>query len=104
MAPSGQPRTGRSKTTSRFDDPAYDDAGYARAVAERYGTHHTEEVVRLDATEMLPPDDVLSAWDGDARPDGRLPSARSDALSSGPVRRQSVVGPMRCAIAPEMLA
>jgi len=40
--------------TIGFDDPAYDEAGYARAVASRYGTAHTEEVVRLDAIEMLP--------------------------------------------------
>ena len=40
--------------TIGFDDPAYNEAGYARAVAERYGTAHTEEIVRLDAIEMLP--------------------------------------------------
>ncbi len=40
--------------TIGFDDPAYNEAGYARTVAERYGTAHTEEVVRLDAIEMLP--------------------------------------------------
>ena len=37
-----------------FDDPAYDESRYARVVARRYGTDHTEEVVRLDAISLLP--------------------------------------------------
>jgi asparagine synthase (glutamine-hydrolysing) len=37
-----------------FEDQAYDELPYARAVAQRFGTKHTEEVVRLDAVELLP--------------------------------------------------
>jgi len=37
-----------------FEDQSYDELGYARAVAERYGTVHSEEIVRLDAIELLP--------------------------------------------------
>ena len=37
-----------------FEDRAYDELPYARAVAQRFGTKHTEEVVRLDALELLP--------------------------------------------------
>ena len=34
--------------------PEYDELHLARAVAEHFGTDHTEEVVTLDAIEMLP--------------------------------------------------
>ena len=37
-----------------FEDQAYDELPYARAVAQRFGTVHTEEIVRLDALELLP--------------------------------------------------
>ena len=37
-----------------FEDQSYDELGYARAVAERYGTVHSEEIVSLDAIELLP--------------------------------------------------
>ncbi|HLY14025.1 MAG TPA: asparagine synthase (glutamine-hydrolyzing) [Candidatus Limnocylindrales bacterium] len=37
-----------------FEDQSFDELPYARAVAQRYGTIHTEEVVRLDAVELLP--------------------------------------------------
>jgi asparagine synthase (glutamine-hydrolysing) len=37
-----------------FDEAAFDELAYARAVADRYGTIHTEETVRLDAIELLP--------------------------------------------------
>jgi asparagine synthase (glutamine-hydrolysing) len=37
-----------------FDDRAFDELPYARRVAERFSTQHTEEVVRLDAVELLP--------------------------------------------------
>lgn len=37
-----------------FENEAYDELRYARAVAQQYGTVHTEEVVRLDAIELLP--------------------------------------------------
>jgi asparagine synthase (glutamine-hydrolysing) len=37
-----------------FENETYDELRYARAVADRYATVHTEEVVRLDAIELLP--------------------------------------------------
>ena len=37
-----------------FDDRAFDELPYARRVAQEFSTVHTEEVVRLDAIEMLP--------------------------------------------------
>jgi asparagine synthase (glutamine-hydrolysing) len=37
-----------------FEEAAFDELSYARAVANRYGTIHTEETVRLDAIELLP--------------------------------------------------
>src|SRR5581483_9965 len=37
-----------------FADAAYDERPYARAVAERYGTRHTEVVLEPDAAETLP--------------------------------------------------
>lgn len=37
-----------------FENASYDELRYARAVADRYGTVHTEEIVRLDAIELLP--------------------------------------------------
>jgi asparagine synthase (glutamine-hydrolysing) len=37
-----------------FENETYDELRYARAVAERYGTVHTEEIVRLDAIALLP--------------------------------------------------
>ena len=37
-----------------FEDQSYDELGYARAVANRYGTIHSEEIVSLDAIELLP--------------------------------------------------
>jgi asparagine synthase (glutamine-hydrolysing) len=40
--------------TIGFEDEAINELPYARAVAERYGTRHTEEVVRLDAISLLP--------------------------------------------------
>lgn len=37
-----------------FENETYDELRYARAVAERYDTVHTEEIVRLDAIGLLP--------------------------------------------------
>ncbi len=37
-----------------FEEQSYDELGYARAVARRYGTVHSEEVVSLDAIALLP--------------------------------------------------
>jgi len=37
-----------------FEEKAFDELGYARLVATRYGTDHREFVVRPDAVELLP--------------------------------------------------
>lgn len=37
-----------------FENQAFDELPYARAVAQRYGTIHTEEVISLDALDLLP--------------------------------------------------
>jgi asparagine synthase (glutamine-hydrolysing) len=37
-----------------FENETFDELEYARAVAKRYGTIHTEATVRLDAIELLP--------------------------------------------------
>jgi asparagine synthase (glutamine-hydrolysing) len=37
-----------------FEETGFDELPYARAVASQFGTVHTEEVVRLDAMELLP--------------------------------------------------
>jgi asparagine synthase (glutamine-hydrolysing) len=44
-----------------FANETFDELPYARAVAERYGTNHTEEVVDLDALSLLPK--VVEAYD-----------------------------------------
>jgi asparagine synthase (glutamine-hydrolysing) len=40
--------------TVGFTDERYDERAYARAVAERYGTHHVEVVLEPDAAATLP--------------------------------------------------
>jgi asparagine synthase (glutamine-hydrolysing) len=40
--------------TVGWSDPRYDERPYARAVAERWGTHHEEVVVEPDPAEALP--------------------------------------------------
>jgi asparagine synthase (glutamine-hydrolysing) len=37
-----------------FENQTYDELEYARAVAQQFGTVHSEEIVRLDAIELLP--------------------------------------------------
>ncbi len=37
-----------------FEEPEYDEVGYARQVAQRFGTEHHELVVRPDAAAILP--------------------------------------------------
>lgn len=37
-----------------FDERAYDELPYARSIARAFGTDHVEEIVRLDAIELLP--------------------------------------------------
>ncbi|GAB4530216.1 MAG: amidotransferase 1, exosortase A system-associated [Parvularculaceae bacterium] len=36
-----------------FDDPAYDESGYAREVAKLFGTRHNEKIVSVDAVGLI---------------------------------------------------
>ena len=50
-----QAAPGRLRTFSiGFDEADFDELGYARQVAARYGTEHSEYVVKPDALEVLP--------------------------------------------------
>ena len=44
-----------------FDDPAFDERHFARIVAQRFGTQHTEFVVRPDAIELV--EELVAAHD-----------------------------------------
>jgi asparagine synthase (glutamine-hydrolysing) len=44
-----------------FRDPAFDESGYARAVAEHLGTEHRNEIVEPDAVAVLPA--LVKAYD-----------------------------------------
>jgi asparagine synthase (glutamine-hydrolysing) len=47
--------SGRVRTFSiGFEESDFDELPYARLVAERYGTDHSEMIVRPDATEIIP--------------------------------------------------
>ena len=43
------------------DDPTYDETSYARLAAERFGTDHTEFVVKADSVELV--DELVEAHD-----------------------------------------
>jgi asparagine synthase (glutamine-hydrolysing) len=55
-----------------FTDPAYDEREWARLVANRFGTDHTEVVVSPDASLLL--DDVLTACDQPFADSSALPT------------------------------
>ena len=74
-----------------FEDQSYDELGYARAVAERYGTVHSEEIVSLDAIELLPHlaehyDEPFA--DSSAVPTFRVVAARRPTPQGRPDRRR----------------
>ena len=55
VAHMAQAAPGRLRTFSiGFDEADFDELGYARQVAARYGTEHSEYVVKPDALEVLP--------------------------------------------------
>ena len=55
VAVMAQAQSGRVKTfTVGFGDPRYDERGWARDVAERFGTEHEELVVEPDPVDTLP--------------------------------------------------
>jgi asparagine synthase (glutamine-hydrolysing) len=66
--------------TIGFDDPAYNEAGYARAVAELFETDHTEEIVRLDAIELLP--EIVEHYDEPFGDSSAIPTFRVSQLAA----------------------
>jgi asparagine synthase (glutamine-hydrolysing) len=58
--------------TVGFGDTAYDERGYARAVADRFGTQHEELVVEADVAEVLPR--LAAAYDEPLGDDAALPA------------------------------
>lgn len=63
-----------------FENEAYDELRYARAVADRYGTVHTEEVVRLDAIELLP--ELADHYDEPFADSSAVPTFRVSQLAA----------------------
>jgi asparagine synthase (glutamine-hydrolysing) len=63
-----------------FDDKRFDELDYARAVATRYATVHTEEVVSLDAIEVLP--DLADHFDEPFGDSSAIPTFRVAQLAS----------------------
>jgi asparagine synthase (glutamine-hydrolysing) len=63
-----------------FENEAYDELRYARAVADRYATVHTEEVVRLDAIALLP--DLADHFDEPFADASAVPTFRVSQLAS----------------------
>ena len=67
-----------------FENEAYDELRYARAVADRYGTVHTEEVVRLDAIELLP--ELADHYDEPFADSSAVPTFRVSQLAAQHVK------------------
>lgn len=63
-----------------FENEAYDELRYARAVADRYATVHTEEIVRLDAIALLP--DLAEHFDEPFADSSAVPTFRVSQLAS----------------------
>jgi asparagine synthase (glutamine-hydrolysing) len=63
-----------------FDNKRYDELEYARAVATRYGTVHTEEVVSLDAIGVLP--DLAEHFDEPFGDSSAIPTFRVAHLAA----------------------
>ena len=63
-----------------FENQAFDELPYARAVSQRYGTIHTEEVVRLDAIELLP--DLADHFDEPFGDPSAIPTFRVAQLAA----------------------
>ena len=63
-----------------FENQAFDELPYARAVAQRYGTIHTDEIVRLDAIELLP--DLAEHFDEPFGDPSAIPTFRVAQLAA----------------------
>jgi asparagine synthase (glutamine-hydrolysing) len=67
-----------------FENQAYDELPYAREVASRFGTRHTEAVVRLDALELLP--DLADAYDEPFADSSALPTFRVSQMAAAELK------------------
>ncbi len=63
-----------------FDDRAFDELPYARAVAKQFSTIHHEEVVRLDAVAMLP--DLARHYDEPFGDSSAIPTFRVSQMAA----------------------
>jgi asparagine synthase (glutamine-hydrolysing) len=63
-----------------FDDPAYDESGFARGVAEYLGTDHTELIVRPDPVSTL--DQLAEAYDQPFGDSSAIPTLLLSELTS----------------------
>jgi asparagine synthase (glutamine-hydrolysing) len=63
-----------------FENEAFDELRYARAVADRYGTVHTEEIVRLDAIQLLP--ELADHYDEPFADSSAVPTFRVSQLAA----------------------
>ena len=63
-----------------FENQAFDELPYARAVAQRFGTQHTEEIVRLDAIELLP--ELADHYDEPFADPSAIPTFRVSQVAS----------------------
>jgi asparagine synthase (glutamine-hydrolysing) len=63
-----------------FENQTFDELAYARAVAERFGTVHSEEIVRLDAIALLP--DLADHFDEPFADSSAVPTFRVSQLAA----------------------
>lgn len=63
-----------------FEEAGFDELPYARTVAQAFGTHHTEEVVRIDAIKLLP--DLAQAYDEPFADSSSIPTFRVAQLAA----------------------
>ncbi len=67
-----------------FEEQGYDELPYARAIAQRYGTVHTEDVVRLDALSLLP--ELADHFDEPHGDSSAIPTFRVSQLAAQQVK------------------
>jgi asparagine synthase (glutamine-hydrolysing) len=67
-----------------FDDPRYDESGFARMVADRLGTEHRQETVRPDAVAVLPK--LVRHYGEPFADSSALPTYYVSQLASGAVK------------------
>lgn len=67
-----------------FEEPAYDELRYARAVADHFSTTHTDEVVKLDAIDLLP--ELADHYDEPFADSSAIPTFRVAQLAAREVK------------------